>query len=43
MLICNKKNFVVDLIESDVIIKVEVIVWKEEIEIVFIFKIVCFG
>ena len=39
----NKKNLVVDSIESDVITKAEAIAWKEETEIVPISKIVRSG
>ena len=42
-LIRNKKNLVVDSIESDVITKEEAIAWKEETEIVPISKIVRSG
>ena len=42
-LIRNKKNLVVDSIESDVITKAEAIAWKEETEIVPISKIVRSG
>jgi len=42
-LIRNKKNLVVDSIESDVITKSEAIAWKEETEIVPISKIVRSG
>jgi len=42
-LIRNKKNLVVDSIESDVITKAEAIAWKEETEIVPVSKIVRSG
>ena len=42
-MIRNKKNLVVDSIESDVITKAEAIAWKEETEIVPVSKIVRSG
>ncbi|MDM5156642.1 septum site-determining protein MinC [Bacillus sp. DX1.1] len=42
-LVRNKKNLVVDSIESDVITKAEAVAWKEETEIVPVSKIVRSG